>query len=137
LVERVITCHSGGIPLRCDTLERPLRMVPCIMADASIAHVGATALEQASPPPSKDALRCLEILTADQHRLGGSLPPERADSLFEKRSLSAADRSWVYLQLGIGAHENTEDTSEKNGEDDDEPGEEQEAASEIADPVDF
>lgn len=112
-------------------------MEPCIMADASIAHLEATPLEQAAPPPSKDASRCLEILTADQHRLGGSLPPERADSLFEKRSLSPADRSWVYLQLGIGAPDNTEDTPEKNSDDDDEPGEEQEAASELADPVDF
>jgi DNA-directed RNA polymerase sigma subunit (sigma70/sigma32) len=107
------------------------------MADTSFANLGATPLEQASPPPSKDALRCLEILTADQHRLGGALHPERADSLFEKRSLSTADRSWVYSQLGIGTPDNTDDSPEKDGDDDEGPEEEQEAPSALADPVDY
>lgn len=112
-------------------------MVPFAMADAAVAYLEGMPQEQASASPSRDALRCLEILTADQHRLGGALPPERADSLFEKRSLSPADRSWVYSQLGIGTPDNTEDSPEKNGDDKEEPEEEQESPSALADPVEF
>jgi RNA polymerase primary sigma factor len=83
-------------------------------ADESKEDEGTVAQVLEDPPTatvhcvSEEAQRCLAILKADRARCR-ELPPQRVDSLAEKRGLVPADRLWLYQELGIGREEEASD----------------------------